>query len=42
VTAFVAAITPASGTAPGTLVKVKGAFNAGTNTIAAEEAELED
>ena len=38
--AFLAAVTPA---APGgTLVKVKGTFNSGTNTIAVEEAELEN
>jgi hypothetical protein len=39
--AFLAAVTPAP--APGgTLVKVKGTFNSGTNTIAVEEAELEN
>jgi len=40
-TAFLAAVTPAP--APGgTLVKVKGTFNSSTNTIAVEEAELEN
>jgi len=39
--AFLAAVIPAP--APGgTLVKVKGTFNSGTNTIAVEEAELEN
>jgi len=38
--AFLAAVTPASSGAPGTLVKVKGTFNLGT--IAVEEAELEN
>jgi hypothetical protein len=39
--AFLAAVTPAP--APGgTLVKVKGTFSSGTNTIAVEEAELEN
>ena len=39
--AFLAAVTPAP--APGgTLVKVKGSFNSSTNTIAADEAELEN
>jgi hypothetical protein len=38
--AFLAAVTPASGSSPGTLVKVKGTFNSGT--IAVEEAELEN
>ncbi len=38
---FLAAVTPAS--APGgTLVKVKGTFNSGSNTIAVDEAELEN
>lgn len=38
---FLAAVMPAP--APGgTLVKVKGTFNSGTNTIAVEEAELEN
>jgi hypothetical protein len=37
--AFFGAVTPASGTAAGTLVKVKGAFSAGT--ITGTEAELE-
>ena len=39
--AFLAAVTPAP--APGgTLVKVKGIFSSGTNTIAVDEAELEN
>ncbi|MGC2517560.1 MAG: DUF5666 domain-containing protein [Burkholderiales bacterium] len=41
--AFLAAVTPASGNSPGTLVKVKGTFTAGTpGTIAVDEAELEN
>jgi hypothetical protein len=39
--AFLAAVTPAP--APGgTLIKVKGTFSSGTNTIVVEEAELEN
>ena len=38
--AFLNAVTPASATPPGTLVKVKGPFTAGT--IAATEAEIQD
>ena len=40
-TAFLNAITVASGSAPGTLVKVKGSFN-GVSTITASEAEIQD
>ena len=39
-TAFFAAVTPASGTAAGTLVKVKGTYSAGT--ITGTEAEIEN
>ncbi len=41
-TAFLTAVTPAAAPAGGTLVKVKGTFNSGNNTIAVEEAELEN
>jgi cytochrome c-type biogenesis protein CcmE len=40
--AFLAAIVPAPLPAGGTLVKVKGTFNSNANTIAVEEAELEN
>jgi len=41
-TEFLAAVTPASSGSPGTLVKVKGIYDAISNTIAVDEAELED
>jgi hypothetical protein len=37
---FLAAVTPASSSTPGTLVKAQGTFSGGTLT--AEEAEIED
>jgi hypothetical protein len=37
---FLAAVTPASGSTPGTLVQAQGSFSGGTFT--AEEAEIED
>ncbi len=39
---FFGTVVAASGSTPGTLVKVKGTFDAGTGTITVKEAELED
>lgn len=42
ISAFFAAVTPASASSGGTVVKVKGTFNTVTSTISGEEAEIEN